>query len=599
MLPFRITSRHSIRTLLIVLSLMLLVQAMSSALPATRAGVLQQAATATPFPTAINGGTYTLIDDQAGFALGAISLEIDSNGRPVLIYDSSFGLRIVRCQDISCQSRTTADIFIRGLLDFTLDDQDRVVFTYVVGQPTTGGAGPVYLARCQDLNCTSYTSIQVDPSNVVPFALNILEVNSNDVPYIAYSSDNPGGTKLGRCLTPACTQVITEPVITVNPPLDLFALQLDSNDVPVIAYANGPEVRLVRCASSTSCAGATSQLIGPMNVTGIIPLDMVLDDQDRPHILYQNTAGMVLAECADVGCTAGTVIRVLDASPGMRGWDGGIALGPNGEQFIGYDRMIPPVAHTYLMSHRCQDGICSGRNLALLSSTNPNARFGDIVYTNGTLLIAYYDDFTSAQWLSRLWLFSEPGSYPTPTPSATWTLTYTPSATYTPSHTPTITPSSPAEAAPQRNRFDDPEVALSWLPSSNAAFYELQIARDGAFSQLVFADSAIPGAVVNLTTPALPDGVYYWRVRARFMNGVTTGWSTVDSFAVVGATATASPTITLTPSLTPSLTLTLTPSLTASHTLTRTPTPTATSTLTPTMTFTYSGPPTEPGGGQT
>lgn len=132
-----------------------------------------------------------------------------------------------------------------------------------------------------------------------------------------------------------------------------------------------------------------------------------------------------------------------------------------------------------------------------------------------------------------------------------------------------------------------------------AAFYELQIARDGAFSQLVFADSAIPGVVVNLTTPTLPDGVYYWRVRARFMNGVTTGWSAVDSFAVVGATATASPTITLTPSLTPSLTLTLTPSLTASHTLTRTPTPTATSTLTPTMTFTYSGPPTEPGGGQT
>lgn len=124
-----------------------------------------------------------------------------------------------------------------------------------------------------------------------------------------------------------------------------------------------------------------------------------------------------------------------------------------------------------------------------------------------------------------------------------------------------------------------------------AAFYELQIARDGAFSQLVFADSAIPGVVVNLTTPALPDGVYYWRVRAHFMNGDTTGWSAVDSFAVVVAVATTSPTITLTPSLTPSLR--------ASHTLTRTPTPTATSTLTPTMTFTYSGPPTEPGGGQT
>lgn len=33
-----------------------------------------------------------------------------------------------------------------------------------------------------------------------------------------------------------------------------------------------------------------------------------------------------------------------------------------------------------------------------------------------------------------------------------------------------------------------------------AAFYELQIARHGAFSQLVFADSAIPRVVVNLTT---------------------------------------------------------------------------------------------------
>jgi hypothetical protein len=209
------------------------------------------------------------------------------------------------------------------------------------------------------------------------------------------------------------------------------------------------------------------------------------------------------------------------------------------------------------------------------------------------LLIAYYEDLPQPSYFWRLWLFSEPGSYPTPTPSATWTLTYTPS------QTPTITPSSPPEAAPQRNRIEDPEVALSWLPISGTAFYELQVAQDPAFSQIVFADNAIPGAQTNRTTSALPDGLYYWRVRARFMNGDTTGWSAVDSFAVVVATATASPTITWTPSLTPSHTLTLTPSLTASLTLTKTPTLTPTLTRTPTMTYTYSGPPTEPGGGQT
>lgn len=555
MLPFRITSRHSIRTLLIVLSLMLLVQAISSALPATRAGVLQQAAIATPFPTAINGGTYTLIDDQANNPLGAFELEIDSNGRPVLLSDAGNGLRIVRCQDISCQSHTTADIFIQGLLDFTLDDQDRVVFTYLVRQPTTGTAGPIYLGRCQDLNCTSYTSIQVDPAIVFDFPANMLAMNSDDIPYVAYSRIDFSGMYLGRCLTPACSQATYEPVVTDG--LDMFALKLDSNGVPVIAYTTMSEVRFVRCTSSTSCAGATSVLLGPRKAPGITPIDMVLDDQDRPQIVYQSTSGMMLAECADVGCINGTVIRVLDASPGMRGWDGGIALGPNGEQFIGYDRKDPPVNYSYLFSHRCQNGVCSGRNLALLSrNVNNDTRFGDIVYVNDTLLIAYYDDYTPPQSVSRLWLFSEPGSYPTPTPSATWTLTYTPSATYTPSQTPTITPSSPPEAAPQRNRFEVAQVSLSWSPISGAAFYELQVAQDPAFSQIVFADNAIPGAQTNRTTSALPDGLYYWRVRARFMNGDTTGWSAVDSFAVVVATATASPTITWTPSLTPSLTLT-------------------------------------------
>jgi len=554
MLPFRITSRHSIRTLLIVLSLMLLVQAISSALPATRAGVLQQAATATPFPTAINGGTYTLIDDQAPFSLGTIALEIDSNGNPVLFYSGSGSFQIVRCQNVACTNRTVSSVVARFMFDAKLDSQDRVVFAYLpVG---TRDRGAVHIARCQNLDCTSYTSVQVDPSDTVYFSTNRLEINTLDIPYVAYAYYNFSGMSLGRCLTPACSQATYEPVVTVNAPLDLFALQLDSNDVPVMAYSNGAEIRFVRCPNSTSCAGATSQLIGPMNVTGIIPLDMVLDNQDRPRILYQNTTGMVMAECADVGCTGGTVIRVLDASPGMEGWDGGIALGPNGEHFIGYDRIIPPESHTYLMSHRCQDGTCSGRNLALLSSTTRNTRFGDIAYVNDNLLIAYYEDLPQPSYFWRLWLFSEPGSYPTPTPSATWTLTYTPSVTYTPSQTPTITPSSPPEAAPQRNRIEDPEVALSWLPISGTAFYELQVAQDPAFSQIVFADNAIPGAQTNRTTSALPDGLYYWRVRARFMNGDTTGWSAVDSFAVVVATATASPTITWTPSLTPSLTLT-------------------------------------------
>ena len=91
---------------------------------------------------------------------------------------------------------------------------------------------------------------------------------------------------------------------------------------------------------------------------------------------------------------------------------------------------------------------------------------------------------------------------------------------------------SAASAAPRANRYTLATPGLSWGRVSGAIGYEVQVAASSAFTAPL-AFSAAPGASeYAVTTAPLPNGIFYWRVRARYPGGLNGPWSAVDSFVV-------------------------------------------------------------------
>lgn len=73
------------------------------------------------------------------------------------------------------------------------------------------------------------------------------------------------------------------------------------------------------------------------------------------------------------------------------------------------------------------------------------------------------------------------------------------------------------------------DALLSWLPVPGALDYQLQVARDGGFTQIVL-EQTVTDLPVALT---LASGNYYWRVQARHANGVFSDWSMIHRLVLV------------------------------------------------------------------
>jgi hypothetical protein len=58
--------------------------------------------------------------------------------------------------------------------------------------------------------------------------------------------------------------------------------------------------------------------------------------------------------------------------------------------------------------------------------------------------------------------------------------------------------------------------------------YLVQVSKSSLFSGPLAYTATVPSNQLTVTTPALTEGIYYWRVSAN--NGAT--WSAVDSFIV-------------------------------------------------------------------
>jgi predicted secreted protein len=85
-------------------------------------------------------------------------------------------------------------------------------------------------------------------------------------------------------------------------------------------------------------------------------------------------------------------------------------------------------------------------------------------------------------------------------------------------------PPAPALAAPLTGlitRDNTPE--FSWSSANDATSYEIDIAKDSAFTSLVHTGNS--GSALSYTAPVLLDGKYYWRVRGVNRFGSAGSWS--------------------------------------------------------------------------
>lgn len=91
----------------------------------------------------------------------------------------------------------------------------------------------------------------------------------------------------------------------------------------------------------------------------------------------------------------------------------------------------------------------------------------------------------------------------------------------------------PADAAPVLNVIPEGTYTLTWSPVSWAAGYEVQVSTTSGFTIPLFAgDDALSSNQLSFDLAGIPDGVYYWRVRAKQANGTWGSWSAIQSFEV-------------------------------------------------------------------
>lgn len=91
---------------------------------------------------------------------------------------------------------------------------------------------------------------------------------------------------------------------------------------------------------------------------------------------------------------------------------------------------------------------------------------------------------------------------------------------------------SPPGAAPSRGYNTSAAITLTWNRVSWAVEYEVQVDDSPGFLPPLRHSIIVPAGILETPTPSLPDGRYYWRVRARNFQGHAGGWSATHSFAI-------------------------------------------------------------------
>jgi hypothetical protein len=97
--------------------------------------------------------------------------------------------------------------------------------------------------------------------------------------------------------------------------------------------------------------------------------------------------------------------------------------------------------------------------------------------------------------------------------SSAWSQIYALSVQFPPNYPPTI------------NYYSTDKPTLTWSPITWAALYQIEVSEDKTFNATAKFTATVPASSLSITTDHLPDGTYYWRVRACTSSIACSAWS--------------------------------------------------------------------------
>lgn len=95
-----------------------------------------------------------------------------------------------------------------------------------------------------------------------------------------------------------------------------------------------------------------------------------------------------------------------------------------------------------------------------------------------------------------------------------------------------LTKRSEAATSPWVHFYRTPTPTLTWNRIDWAKAYEIEVAHDQGFTDIVFNTTITDPSIQRVTTSALRDGSYYWHVRARQADNTWGAWNEPELFGI-------------------------------------------------------------------
>ncbi|MFC1960150.1 Calx-beta domain-containing protein [Chloroflexota bacterium] len=299
------------------------------------------------------------------------SIQLDSQGNPVIAYYNNFNLMLAHCNEPDCSTPPNINIvdndpngYIQNF-SLALDSNDHPVISYTKGFPANG---TLMLAHCDDPNC--------DPNMPTPNGDSILEI---------------------------------EPTVSKGEIKVQISMVLDGAGNPVISYADSTSanssLRLVHCDDSNcdpnmpTPNGDSIQIVNNTHI--LFPISMVLD-AGNPVIAYRNSDNQILelAHCNDPNCNpninGAENIQEIDDSDSA-GYTASLALHPS----TGF----PVISYLGNQSYDlklavCNNATCTNASggfagrIVVVDDLNRNGIYVSLALdqTTGFPIISYYDN---------------------------------------------------------------------------------------------------------------------------------------------------------------------------------------------------------------
>ena len=258
------------------------------------------------------------------------SLEIGADGLPVISYFGNDGLKVAKCQTISCTSATSTkiDTEVAFYTSLAIGADGLPIISYLGHQNND-----LKVAKCQNVSCTSAIITTLDSVGIVGY-YSSLAIGTDGLPIISYYDVDHDALKVAQCQTVSCTTAQITTVDNAGNVGGFTSIAIGRDGLPVISYydTDKGDLKVAKCQT----AGCTSATLTTVDSAGDIGLytSLAIGSDGFPVISYQGNTSLKVAKCWTADCTSAFTTTVdRDNSP-SRGTS--LSIGIDGRPVMSY-----------------------------------------------------------------------------------------------------------------------------------------------------------------------------------------------------------------------------------------------------------------------